>query len=195
MHEASAAARELGMPVAVKATSTEWIGRLDREGARLDLTDATAVITAFRELQELTGDTVLQVQKMAPKGLGTRIGATEHPSFGSIVSFGLSGRLFDALGDRGYRAVPLTLEDARELIDEPRSARLLTGGEVDEPADIDALVELLLRISTLVDEIPEVRSIVCDPILSSEDGTYVLSARIKVGPVPTQVDTGPRRLG
>ncbi|MFM9376220.1 GNAT family N-acetyltransferase [Gordonia sp. VNK21] len=195
MHEASAAARELGMPVAVKATSPEWIGRLDREGARLDLSDATAVISAFRELQELTGDQVLQVQKMAPKGLGTRIGATEHPSFGSIVSFGLSGRLFDALDDRGYRAVPLTLEDARELIAQPRSARLLTSGEVEAPADIESLVNLLTRISALVDDVPEIRSLVCEPILSSEDGTYVLSARIKVGPVPTLADTGPRRLG
>ncbi|WP_439032745.1 bifunctional acetate--CoA ligase family protein/GNAT family N-acetyltransferase [Gordonia terrae] len=194
MHEASAAARELGFPVAVKATSPRWRGRLDREGARLDLPDATTVVTAFAELTELTGDSVLHVQKMAPKGVGTVIRVEDDPSFGSVMSFGLSGRTFDLLGDHGYRAIPLTELDARELIDEPRSAPLLSGYRGEEPADTEALVDLLLRISTLVDDIPEVREVFCDPILASVDGAAVLNAEIRVGPVPDRRDTGPRRL-
>ncbi len=195
MHEASAAARELGFPVAVKATSPRWRGRLDREGARLDLPDATTVVTAFAELTELTGDSVLHVQKMAPKGVGTVIRVEDDPSFGSVMSFGLSGRTFDLLGDHGYRAIPLSELDARELIDEPRSAPLLSGYRGEEPADKEALVDLLLRISTLVDDIPEVREVFCDPILASVDGAAVLNAEIRVGPVPDRRDTGPRRLG
>ncbi|WP_132993545.1 bifunctional GNAT family N-acetyltransferase/acetate--CoA ligase family protein [Gordonia zhaorongruii] len=194
MQEASAAARELGFPVAVKATSASWVGRLDREGARLDLPDATSVLTAFTELQTLTGDDVLHVQKMAPKGLGTSITVSDNESFGSLISFGLSGRLFDALGDRGYRSVPLTELDARELVAEPQASILLEGGPVDEPTDIDALVDLILRISALVDEVPEVREVRCDPILGSADGVSVLGAWMHVGPVPTLADTGPRRL-
>ncbi|QMU19545.1 bifunctional GNAT family N-acetyltransferase/acetate--CoA ligase family protein [Gordonia rubripertincta] len=194
MHEASAAARELGFPVAVKATSPKWRGRLDREGARLDLPDATAVVNAFAELSELTGDHVLHVQKMAPKGVGTVIRVRDDQSFGSVISFGLSGRTFDLLGDHGYRAIPLTEFDARELIDEPRSAPLLSGYRGEEPADKEALVDLLLRISTLVDDIPEVREVLCDPILVSVDGASVLNAQIRVGPVPDRRDTGPRRL-
>ncbi|GAA4642179.1 GNAT family N-acetyltransferase [Gordonia humi] len=194
MQEASAAARELGFPVAVKATSQAWIGRLDREGARLDLPDATAVLTAFTELRALTGDAVLHVQKMAPKGLGTSIAVRDNESFGSLLSFGLSGRLFDALGDRGYRAVPLTDVDARELIGEPNASMLLDGGPVDDPVDTDALIDLILRISALVDEVPEVREVRCDPVLASADGVAMLGARIHVGPVPTLADTGPRRL-
>ncbi|MFT4395845.1 GNAT family N-acetyltransferase [Gordonia lacunae] len=195
MHEASGAARDLGLPVAVKATSDKWRGRLDREGARLDLPDATSVVTAFAELTELTGDRVLHVQKMAPKGVGTVIRVRDDPSFGSVMSFGLSGRTFDLLGDHGYRAVPLSELDARELIEEPRSAPLLSGYRGEEPADKEALADLLLRISTLVDDIPEVREVVCDPILASVDGAAVLNARIRVGPVPDRRDTGPRRLG
>ncbi|ATD73020.1 GNAT family N-acetyltransferase [Gordonia sp. 1D] len=194
MHEASAAARELGFPVAVKATSSKWRGRLDREGARLDLPDATAVVNAFAELSELTGDHVLHVQKMAPKGVGTVIRVRDDESFGSVISFGLSGRTFDLLGDHGYRAIPLAELDARELIDEPRSAPLLNGYRGEEPADKEALVDLLLRISTLVDDIPEVREVLCDPILVSVDGASVLNAQIRVGPVPDRRDTGPRRL-
>ena len=57
------------------------------------------------------------------------------------------------------------------------------------------VADLLLRISTLTDDIPEVREVVCDPILASVDGAAVLNARIRVGPVPDRRDTGPRRLG
>ncbi|MFC0315275.1 GNAT family N-acetyltransferase [Gordonia phosphorivorans] len=195
LHEASAAARELGFPVAVKASGTEWIGRLDREGARLDLSDATAVITAFAELQALTGESSLQVQRMAPKGLGVCIQVAESRSFGPVVSFGLSGRLFETLDDRSYRAVPLTVDDARDLVAEPRSAELLSGGTGEPPADIDALVDLLMRVSALVEAIPEIRGVRLDPILSSADGTAVLAAGLTIGPVPTLADTGPRRLG
>ena len=193
MTQASSSARELGFPVAVKATSSSWTGRLDREGARLDLPDATSVLTAFTELQALTGDDVLQVQKMAPKGIGTCITVTDNESFGSLVSFGLSGRLFESLGERAYRAVPLTEVDARELVEESRAGTLLTGSE-DEPVDVDRIVDLVLRISTLVRDVPEVREVRCDPILVSSEGVSVLSARIRVGPVPTLADTGPRRL-
>lgn len=194
MHEASAAARELGFPVAVKASSSQWRGRMDREGARLDLPDATTVVTAFAELTELTGDTRLHVQKMAAKGVGTVIRASDDPAFGPVISFGLSGPTFELLGDLGYRAVPLTDVDARELVTAPRSAGLLTGYRGAPMVDIDAIVDLLQRISTFVDDIPEVREVICDPILAATDGAAVLSASIRIGPVPNPVDTGPRRL-
>ncbi|MCM3893841.1 MULTISPECIES: bifunctional acetate--CoA ligase family protein/GNAT family N-acetyltransferase [Gordonia] len=194
MHEASAAARDLGFPVAVKATSPSWRGRLDREGARLDLPDATAVVTAFAEISELTGDKVLHVQKMAPKGVGTMVRMRDDPSFGPLISFGLSGRTFELLGDHGYRAIPITALDADELIDEPRSAPLLYGYRGEAPVDREALVDLLIRISTMADDIPEIREIFVDPVLCSPEGAAILNARIRIGPVPTKADTGPRRL-
>nr|WP_245551744.1 bifunctional GNAT family N-acetyltransferase/acetate--CoA ligase family protein [Gordonia hirsuta] len=195
LHEASAAARELGFPVAVKASDPEWVGRLDRDGARLDLSDATAVITAFAELQALTGEEVLQVQRMAPKGLGLTIKVTDTTAFGPVASFGLSGQLFESLDDRSHRGVPLTVEDAHDLLDEPRSAQLLSEEVGGRPVDREALVDLLLRVSRLVEDIPEIREIKLDPILSSADGTSVLTGYLVVGPVPSLGDTGPRRLG
>ena len=195
LHEASAAARDLGFPVAVKAVSEQWVGRLDRDGARLDLSDATAVITAFAELSALTGERVLQVQRMAPKGLGLSIGVTENRAFGPVASFGLSGKIFESLDDRSYRAVPLTIDDADDLLNEPRSAQLLTAEIGDQPADREAVVDVLLRVSRLVDDIPEIRAVRLDPILSSPEGTAVLSAYLEIGPVPSLGDTGPRRLG
>jgi len=194
MHEASAAARELGFPVAVKATSSSWRGRLDREGARLDLPDATAVITAFTELSALTGDAVLHVQKMAPKGIGTVIEIRDDRSFGSIISYGLSGRTFELLGDRGYRAMPLTEYDARELLLEPRSSALVHGEGDGSGVDTAALADLLVRVSALGEDNAEIRSLAIDPILVSPEGAAVLSAEVVLGPVPTRADSGPRRL-
>ncbi|WP_026917758.1 bifunctional GNAT family N-acetyltransferase/acetate--CoA ligase family protein [Gordonia shandongensis] len=191
MHEASAAARELGFPVAVKATSPTWVGRVDREGARLDLSDATAVITAFTELQALTGDAVLQVQKMAPKGIGLCVTVSDSPAFGPLISFGLSGRLFEALGNRAFRSVPLTEQDARDLVVEPSVQTLLE----EDGTDPEALVDLLQRVSALVNDVPEIRELTLDPILTSSEGVSVLGSQIRVGPVPTLADTGPRRLG
>ena len=194
MHEASAAARELGFPVAVKATSSSWRGRLDREGARLDLPDATAVITAFTELSELTGDSVLHVQKMAPKGIGTVIEIRDDRSFGSVISYGLSGRTFELLGDRGYRAMPLTEYDANELLHEPRSSALVHGDGDGGGVDTAALADLLVRVSALGEDNAEIRSLAIDPILVSSEGAAVLSADVVLGPVPTRDDSGPRRL-
>lgn len=194
MHEASAAARELGFPVAVKASSPGWRGRIDREGARLDLPDPTAVVTAFAELKGLTGDEMLHVQKMASKGVGTVITMRDDPSFGPLISFGLSGTTFELLGDRAYRAVPLSDRDAADLIEAPASAPLLDGYNGQQPVDKAALVDLLLRISTLVEDIPEIREVTCDPILVSADSAAILNAQIRIGPVPSRKDTGPRRL-
>lgn len=118
----------------------------------------------------------------------------DDPSFGPLISFGLSGSTFELLGDRAYRAVPLSDRDAADLIDAPRSAPLLDGFRGERPADKAALVDILQRISTLVEDIPEIREVTCDPILVSPDGAAILNARIRIGPVPSRRDTGPRRL-
>ena len=137
---------------------------------------------------------MLHVQKMAPKGVGTMVRMRDDPSFGPLISFGLSGRTFELLGDDGYRAIPINALDADELIDEPRSAPLLYGYRGEAPVNREALVDLLIRISTMADDIPEIREIVVDPVLCSPEGAAVLNARIRIGPVPTMADTGPRRL-
>ncbi|MGU3294409.1 bifunctional acetate--CoA ligase family protein/GNAT family N-acetyltransferase [Williamsia sp. M5A3_1d] len=191
---AAAAADRLGYPVAVKAVSTKWRGRLDGEGARLDLSTAATVRAAFDELAEVTGERFLQVQRMAARGVAAIIRVRDDPSFGSLISFGLSGATFDLLGDHAHRAIPLTEADAYELIAAPRSAPLLTGYRGQAAVDRDALAALLIRVSTLVDDLPEIREVALDPILCSEHGAEVLSGRIRVGPVPTRADTGPRRL-
>lgn len=192
--DAVAAAEELGYPVAVKATGERWWRRPDLEGVRLDLATPEAVRAAYEDLVELTDVASVYVQRMAPKGIGCSIGLQDDPSFGTLVSFGLSGVVSDLLGDRAYRAVPLTDTDASSLVRAPKAAPLLTGYRGSEPADLAALTDLVLRIAALAEDVPAVRWLALEPILAGPAGAYAVGARVKVGLPPSQQDSGPRRL-
>ncbi|OLZ48623.1 bifunctional GNAT family N-acetyltransferase/acetate--CoA ligase family protein [Amycolatopsis keratiniphila] len=192
--EAVKAAEELGFPVTLKAVDERLRGRPDLAGVRLDLSSVDGVRRAYLDLREISGDDDVYVQRMAPKGLSCVIGLQDDPSFGTLVSFGLSGLVSTLLGDRAYRAVPLTDVDAATLLREPRTSPLLTGYRGDEPADLAALQDIVLRVAALAEDNPEVRSMTLDPILASPDGAFVANARIVLGPPPSRPDTGPRRL-
>lgn len=192
--EAVKEAEELGFPVTLKAVDERLRGRPDLAGVRLDLSSVDGVRRAYEDLREISGDDEVYVQRMAPKGLSCVIGLQDDPSFGTLVSFGLSGLVSTLLGDRAYRAVPLTDVDAATLLREPRTSPLLTGYRGDEPADLAALQDIVLRVAALAEDNPEVRSMALDPILASPDGAFVANARIVLGPPPSRPDTGPRRL-
>jgi acyl-CoA synthetase (NDP forming)/ribosomal protein S18 acetylase RimI-like enzyme len=197
---ARAAAEELGYPVAAKATGEMWRNRSDLTGVRLDLWRLSAVERAYTDLAQVSGNEVVHVQKMATKGVGCVLRVQDDPSFGSVISFGLSGAIIDLLGDRVYRALPLTEAESVALIDAPRAAPLLegksgvSGKTIGEPVDKRALSELAQRISALCDDLPEVRELAIEPVLASPEGAAILYARIRIGPEPSRFDIGPRRL-
>ncbi|MFD3703091.1 GNAT family N-acetyltransferase [Nocardia sp. NPDC058658] len=192
--QAVAAAEELGYPVAAKATGELWRRRPDLIGVRLDLWGPDAVRQAYTDLVEICGDPLLHVQKMATKGVGCVLSVTDDPSFGSVIRFGLSGMIIDLLGDRAYRALPLTEEEATALIDAPRAAPLLSEGPGRTGVDKTALAELAQRISALFDDIPQMRELSCDPVLAAAASAEIIYARARIGPEPSRFDTGPRRL-
>ncbi|MFC4126753.1 bifunctional acetate--CoA ligase family protein/GNAT family N-acetyltransferase [Nocardia rhizosphaerae] len=192
--QAVAAAAELGYPVAAKATGELWRRRPDLIGVRLDLWGPEAVRQAYTDLVAICGDPLLHVQKMATKGVGCVLRVTDDPSFGSVIEFGLSGLIIDLLGDRAYRALPLTEAEAAALIDAPRAAPLLSGGPAGPAVDKAALAELAQRISALFDDIPQLRELSCDPVLAAPSSAEIIYARVRIGPEPSRFDTGPRRL-
>jgi acyl-CoA synthetase (NDP forming)/RimJ/RimL family protein N-acetyltransferase len=192
--EAVDAAERLGPTVALKSADERLSRRPDLSGARLDVMGEEAVRTAYADLLEVSGMKDVYVQEMAPRGSSCAIGLQDDPSFGSLVTFGLSGVLGDLIGDRAYRAVPLTDTDAADLVREPRTAPLLAGYRGDDPADLDALSELALRVGALAEDVPEVRELTLDPIIATPDGCTVISAKIRLGEPPSRPDTGPRRL-
>jgi acyl-CoA synthetase (NDP forming)/RimJ/RimL family protein N-acetyltransferase len=191
---AAVAAEELGYPVAVKATGERYWRRADLEGVRLDLSTQDAVRTAHADLTAESGVAEVSVQRMARKGIGCSIGVQDDPSFGTLVSFGLSGVVSDLLGDRAYRALPLTDTDAAGLVRAPKAAPLLTGYRGSEPADLDALADLVLRVAALAEDVPQVRWLALEPILAARSGAAVVGARVRVGTRADRQDDGPRRL-
>jgi acyl-CoA synthetase (NDP forming)/GNAT superfamily N-acetyltransferase len=134
------------------------------------------------------------VQRMAAPGVPTVVEVLDDPTFGALVSFGVGGLATELLGDRAYAPVPLSDADARELVTAPRAAPLLTGYRGSEPVDTEALADLLLRVSSLAEDLPEVLGLELNPVLVAKDGLSVLGATVTVGPPTARVDPGPRRL-
>jgi acyl-CoA synthetase (NDP forming)/RimJ/RimL family protein N-acetyltransferase len=192
--DAVAAADALGYPVALKATGERFWRRADLVGVRLDLTGAAQVRTAYAEVTGVSGAPDVYVQRMARKGTGCAIGVRDDPSFGTLVSFGLSGVVSELLGDLAYRAVPLTDVDAAELVRAPRAAPVLTGYGGSDPVDLDVLADLVSRVAVLAEEVPEVRWLALEPILATATGAEIIGGRVKIGRPPSAQDAGPRRL-
>ncbi|MFF8696147.1 GNAT family N-acetyltransferase [Streptomyces sp. NPDC015144] len=194
---AVAAAARLGYPVALKTTAPHLRHRADLGGVRLDLADEDALRRAYGELTGLLGGPAeLQpvVQSMAPRGVDTVVRATIDPAAGAVLSFGLAGAPSELLGDIAHRLVPATDRDAAELIRSIRAAPVLFGWRGAAPVDTAALEELLLRVSRLVDDHPEVVSVALEPVVVATRGLTVLGASVRLSPPPARTDLGPRRL-
>jgi acyl-CoA synthetase (NDP forming)/RimJ/RimL family protein N-acetyltransferase len=127
-------------------------------------------------------------------GVEAVVAVTEDPSFGALVSLGIGGVATELMGDRAYRAVPLTDVDAADLVRAPRAAPLLFGWHGALLADVAALEDLILRIGRLADHLPEVCGLSLDPVLVAERGVAVRQAAVEVAPPGERFDTGPRRL-
>ncbi|MFI1825963.1 GNAT family N-acetyltransferase [Streptomyces sp. NPDC020412] len=191
------AAERLGYPVALKTTAPHLRHRADLGGVRLELAGEAQVRRAYRELTELLGEPVeLQpvVQAMAPRGVDTVVRAVVDPAVGAYLSFGLAGVASELLGDTAHRLVPVTDRDAAEQIRSIRTAPLLFGWRGSAPVDTAALEELLLRVSRIVDDHPEVVAIGLEPVVVAPRGLSVLGATVRLAPSPAPTDLGPRRL-
>ncbi|MET9412756.1 GNAT family N-acetyltransferase [Streptomyces klenkii] len=191
------AAGRLGFPVTLKPTAPHLRHRADLGGVRLDLGGEAELRRAYAELTELLGkpeETRLVVQSMAPRGVDTVVRAAIDPAAGAVLSFGLAGAPSLLLGDTAHRLVPVTDRDAAEQIRSIRTAPLLFGWRGAAPVDTRALEELLLRVSRLVDDHPEVVGADLEPVIVAPRGVHVLGATIRLSPAPARTDLGPRSL-
>ncbi|MGW7094728.1 bifunctional acetate--CoA ligase family protein/GNAT family N-acetyltransferase [Streptomyces sp. NPDC054874] len=194
---AVAAAARLGYPVALKTTAPHLRHRADLGGVRLDVADEEALRRAYGELTDLLGkpaELLPVVQAMAPRGVDTVVRASIDAAAGAVLSFGLAGAPSELLGDTAHRLVPATDRDAAELIRSIRAAPVLFGWRGSAPVDTAALEELLLRLSRLVDDHPEVVSVALEPVVVAPHGLTVLGASVRLAPPPARSDLGPRRL-
>ncbi|MCJ1681132.1 GNAT family N-acetyltransferase [Streptomyces sp. APSN-46.1] len=194
---AARAAEILGYPVALKTTAPHLRHRADLGGVRLDLTTEAELRRSYEELAESLGTPAeLQpvVQAMVPRGVDTVVRSVIDPAAGAVLSFGLAGVASELLGDTAHRLVPATDRDVAALIRSIRTAPLLFGWRGSEPVDTPALEDLLLRLSRLVDDHPEVVGVSLEPVVVATEGLSVLSATVSVAHPPARTDLGPRTL-
>ncbi|GGU48355.1 hypothetical protein GCM10010211_10720 [Streptomyces albospinus] len=191
------AAARLGYPVALKTIAPHLRHRADLGGVRLDIAGEAELRRTYAELTDFLGSPQeLQpvVQAMVPRGVDTVVRAAIDPAAGAVLSFGLAGAPSQLLGDIAHRLIPATDREVSEQIRSIRSAPLLFGWRGSQPVDTAALEELLLRVSRLVDDHPEVVGVDLEPVVVAPHGLSVLGAAVRIARPPATTDLGPRRL-
>jgi acetate---CoA ligase (ADP-forming) len=129
---------------------------------------------------------------MAPEGVEMLVGAVNDPQFGPVIACGSGGVLVELMQDIAFRLAPLTERDVSELLDEVKGSRLLVGFRGSPSRDREALEDILLRISRMVEDLPQIQELDCNPVLVHERGATVVDARIRLAPVEPPVPLGAR---
>ena len=178
---ATAAAARFSAPVAVKADVPGLVRRSDARAVLLDLHNADEVGRGFRLLRDIFGDRLagVVIQPMITGGVKVKISVLEERVFGPVVLFGLAGAA-DVLADRAARLAPLTESDADDLIRSVRAAPLLLGRSGVPAADLAALRSMLLRVSQLADDLPQVAELELSPVVARSDGALAVGAQIRI---------------
>jgi acyl-CoA synthetase (NDP forming) len=183
--EAIEISKKLGFPVVLKIVSPDIIHKSDIGGVKLNLANATQVGRAYTEIMaaakkankkaDIQG---VSVQKMAKSGVEVIMGMSKDAQFGPVLMFGLGGVFVEVLKDVAFRIVPLVRRDASQMIREIKGYPLLEGYRGQEPANITALEDLLLKLSTFVDETPQIKEMDLNPIFAYKNGAVAVDARV-----------------
>jgi acyl-CoA synthetase (NDP forming) len=185
--EAERAAHALEFPLVAKLVAPTITHKSDVGGVIMDIETPRAAAAAFDTVRARLSDrdrahemTGVLLQEMVRGGIETIVGAAADPLFGPVLMFGMGGVSVEVMRDVAFRVHPLTDRDARELVRGVRGARMLDGFRGAPPGDVAALEEVILRISQLVGDHPEVAEIEINPlvVLAPGDGCIALDARI-----------------
>jgi acyl-CoA synthetase (NDP forming)/RimJ/RimL family protein N-acetyltransferase len=184
--EAVEISRNLDYPVVLKIVSPDVVHKTDSGGVKLNLTNDEDVRKAYRDiLSSLNDERIIgvSVQKMAPAGIEAIVGVTRDASFGPVLMFGLGGIFTEVLKDVTFRVLPITEDSAVEMIEEIKGYSLLKGYR-GRSVDIQALKDLLLKVSSLAGMHPEIRELDLNPVFLYSSGYVAADARIFVDHAP-----------
>ena len=183
--EAISLSRKIGFPVALKIASPDVTHKTDSGGVRLSLNSVAEIKKAYREIIEAVRQQYpkaliqgISVQKMVRPGTEVIVGTSKDPQFGPVMMFGLGGIFVEVLKDVSFRIIPVDRRDAQEMIEEIKGYPLLQGYRGKEPANIPALVEIILKISKLINENPQIKELELNPIFAYGDDALAVDARI-----------------
>ncbi len=183
--EAAEFAERIGFPVVLKIVSPDIIHKSDAGGVKVNLKTQAEVKAAYKQIldnaKKYKPDATIAgvlVQEMAPQATEVIIGAIKDPQFGQTLMFGLGGIFVELLKDVTFRVAPIAAQDAAEMITGVKAFPLLNGYRNTPAADVEALVDVLLKVSKLVTEHPEIKEIDLNPVMAYEKGTKTVDARI-----------------
>ncbi len=178
-------AKKIGFPIVLKIVSPDIIHKFDVGAVILNVNNEAEVRSAYNKILKNVNKhkpsariVGLLVQEMAPQSTEVIVGATKDPQFGPALMFGLGGIFVEVLKDVTFRIAPISEPDAREMITEVRANPILKGYRGQPPADINAIVEILMNTSRLVMEHQEIKELDLNPIMVYEKGAKTVDARI-----------------
>ena len=183
--EITGLAKEINFPIVMKIVSPDIIHKSDAGGVKLNIKDKKEAKVAYQEIifkakkynkkAKISG---VIAYTMVPQGTEIIIGMMKDPHFGPVIMFGLGGIFVEILKDVSFRILPIEERDAEEMITEIKGYEILKGARGKPPRDIQAIKEVLMRISQLTMENPEINEIDLNPIFAFEKGLQVVDARI-----------------
>ena len=200
--EAAKLASGMGIPVVMKIVSPDILHKTEAGGVIVGVKSAEeaqaaydkiiANAKAYKAAAKITG---VQVQQMLTGGQEVIIGAVTDGSFGKLVAFGLGGVLVEVLKDITFRLAPATRDDALSMLDGIQAAEMLKGVRGGDPVNRDALADMIVRVSQLVSDYPEISELDLNPVFATKDGAIAADVRIVVDydqpaprPRPSQED-------
>ncbi|MHA1509035.1 MAG: acetate--CoA ligase family protein [Promethearchaeota archaeon] len=179
--ETIAVAKKIGFPVVLKLMAEDIVHKSDTGAVKLNINNEVEIATAYDELMKIPSQSEksISVQKMAKEPITELIiGMTTDAQFGPALMFGIGGILVELLEDVSFRIAPITEYDAREQIHEIKGFPILDGYRGKPKADLDAIVNTLLKISDLVIKHEEINEMDLNPVFIYENGLVCVDARI-----------------
>ena len=183
--EAIEAARKMPYPLAMKVVSPDIIHKSDAGGINLDLKDEKDVENAFKEILNSAGKVTTKervlgtlISPMAAKGQECIIGMIRDSQFGPVIMFGLGGIFVEVLKDVSFRVAPLAEEDIDEMIKEIKGYKILTGIRGEKAKDINAIKNILAKLSEIAINHAEIEEIDLNPVIVHEKGVSIVDSRI-----------------
>lgn len=183
--EAVRFAKRIGFPIVLKIVSPDILHKSDVGGVMLDVKDADGVRRAYEEIMKNVRKHASKakivgvlVQEMVPPSTEVIVGSIKDPQFGPALMFGLGGIFVEVLKDVTFRIAPIKEDEAREMISEVRAYPLLKGYRNTPPADLDAIVGILVNASKIVTEHEEIKEMDLNPVIVYERGAKTVDARV-----------------
>ena len=183
--EIAGLAKEINFPIVMKIVSPDIIHKTDAGGVKIGVNTENEARLAYQEIisnakkynknAKISG---VIVYSMVPQGTEIIIGVIKDPHFGPVIMFGLGGIFVEVLKDISFRILPIEERDAREIINEIKGYEILKGVRGEGPKDIKAIKILLMKVSKLTMENPEINEIDLNPIFIFEKGLQVVDARM-----------------